>query len=55
MLAPFPAVKELLGFYLAAQPSIDPKQIRELAASRWIPNGENVCCSACLASVKRSY
>jgi DNA replication protein DnaC len=25
-----------------AQPSIDPKQIRDLAASRWIANGENV-------------
>ena len=25
-----------------ALPSIDPKQIRDLAASRWIANGENV-------------
>jgi DNA replication protein DnaC len=25
-----------------AQPSIDPKQVRDLAASRWIANGENV-------------
>ena len=39
-LAHFPAVKELAGF--EAQPSIDPKQIRDLAASRWIANGENV-------------
>ncbi|RWK08240.1 MAG: hypothetical protein EOR39_20320 [Mesorhizobium sp.] len=30
------------GFYFEAQPSIDPKQIRDLAASRWIANGENV-------------
>lgn len=41
-LAHFPAVKELAGLDLEAQPSIDPKQIRDLAASRWIANGENV-------------
>jgi hypothetical protein len=37
-LAHFPAVKELQGFDFEAQPSIDPKQIRDLAASRWIAN-----------------
>jgi hypothetical protein len=31
-LAHFPAVKELAGFDFEAQPSIDPKQIRDLAA-----------------------
>jgi len=41
-LAHFPAVKELAGFDFEAQPSIDPKQIPDLAASRWIANGENV-------------
>jgi len=41
-LAHFPAVKELAGFDFEAQPSIDPKQIRDLAAARWIANGENV-------------
>jgi DNA replication protein DnaC len=41
-LAHFPAVKELSSFDFEAQPSIDPKQIRDLAASRWIANGENV-------------
>jgi DNA replication protein DnaC len=41
-LAHFPVVKELAGFDFEAQPSIDPKQIRDLAASRWIANGENV-------------
>ena len=35
-------VKELAGFDLEAQPSIDPKQICDLAASRWIANCENV-------------
>ncbi len=41
-LAHFPAVKELAGFDFEAQPSVDPKQIRDLAASRWIAHGENV-------------
>lgn len=41
-LAHFPAVKELAGFDFDAQPSVDPKQIRDLAAARWIANGENV-------------
>jgi hypothetical protein len=31
-----------LGLLREAQPSIDPKQIRYLAASRWIANDENV-------------
>ena len=35
-------MKELSGFDFEAQPSIDPKQIRDLAASRWIANGESV-------------
>ena len=41
-LAHFPALKELAGFDFEAQPSIDPKQVRDLAASRWIANGENM-------------
>lgn len=41
-LAHFPAVKELASFDFEAQPSIDPKQVRDLAASRWSANGENV-------------
>jgi DNA replication protein DnaC len=41
-LAHFPAVKDLSSFDFEAQPSIDPKQIRDLTASRWIANGENV-------------
>jgi DNA replication protein DnaC len=41
-LAHFPAIKELSAFDFEAQPSIDPKQVRDLAASRWIANGENV-------------
>lgn len=41
-LARFPFVRDLAGFDFAAQPSIDPKQVRELGAARWIANGENV-------------
>jgi DNA replication protein DnaC len=41
-LAHFPCLRELTSFDFAAQPSVDPKQIRDLAASRWIANGENV-------------
>jgi DNA replication protein DnaC len=41
-LARFPFVRDLSGFDFAAQPSLDPKQVRELAGARWIPNGENV-------------
>ena len=41
-LARFPFVRDLSGFDFAAQPSLDPKQVRELASARWIANGENV-------------
>jgi DNA replication protein DnaC len=39
-IAHFPAVRELDGFDFAAQPSIDPKQIRDLAACRWVAHGD---------------
>ena len=35
-------VRELTSFDFAAQPSVDAKQIRDLAAARWVANGENV-------------
>ena len=41
-LAHFPAVKDLAGFDFDAQPSVNPQQIRDLGAARWIANGENV-------------
>jgi hypothetical protein len=41
-LARFPFVRDLPGFDFAAQPSIDPKQVHELAGARWIANGKNV-------------
>ena len=39
-IAHFPAARDVDGFDFAAQPSIDPRQIRELAASRWVAHGE---------------
>lgn len=41
-MAKFPYSRDLDGFDFAAQPSIDNKQIRDLAACRWIANGENL-------------
>jgi DNA replication protein DnaC len=39
-IAHFPTGRDLDGFDFAAQPSLDPRQIRELAASRWVAHGE---------------
>lgn len=39
-IAHFPAVRDLDGFDFAAQPSLDPRQVRELAACRWVAHGE---------------
>ena len=44
-IAKFPFVRTLDGFDFEAQPSLDPKQIRELATCRWIANGDACCCS----------
>lgn len=41
-IAKFPCVRTLEAFDYDAQPSLDPKQIRELAASRWVANGDSV-------------
>ena len=42
-LAHFPVMKDLVSFDFEAQPSVDPKQVRDpLAAGRWIANGENL-------------
>ena len=41
-IAHFPFVRTLDDFDFAAQPSIDAKQIRELATCRWIANGDSV-------------
>jgi len=39
-IAHFPYVRDLDGFDFVAQPSVDPRQIRELAACRWVAHGE---------------
>lgn len=41
-IAKFPYVRTLEAFEYDAQPSIDPKQIRDLAALRWVGNGDSV-------------
>jgi DNA replication protein DnaC len=39
-IAHFPTVRELDGFDFAAQPSVDQRQIRELATCRWVAHGD---------------
>ena len=39
-IAKFPFVRSLDGFDFEAQPSLDRKQIRELATCRWVANGD---------------
>lgn len=39
-IAHFPYARELDGFDFTAQPSLDPRQLRELAACRWVAHGE---------------
>lgn len=39
-MAQFPFLRELDGFEFEAQPSLDPRQIRELATCRWIAHGD---------------
>lgn len=39
-IAKFPYVRTLDGFDFDAQPSVDRKQVRELATGRWIGNGD---------------
>ena len=41
-IAKFPCVRTLEGFEYDAQPSVDPKQVRELAISRWVANGDSL-------------
>jgi DNA replication protein DnaC len=41
-IARFPYVRTLEGFEYEAQPSVDAKQLRELATSRWVANGDSL-------------
>ena len=39
-IAHFPMVRELADFDFKAQPSVDKRQVRELATSRWVAHGD---------------
>ena len=41
-IAHFPAVRELADFDFKAQPSVDKRQIQDLAAARWVAHGDAV-------------
>ena len=41
-IAKFPYVRTLEGFDFAAQPSLDPRQVHDLAACRWVANGDTL-------------
>jgi DNA replication protein DnaC len=41
-IAKFPHQRTLEGFDFAAQPSLDARQVRDLAASRWVANGDTL-------------
>lgn len=41
-MARFPFNKTLESFGFSYQPSLEPKRVKELAACRWIANGENI-------------
>ena len=41
-LAKFPFVRTLEDFEFTAQPTLDPKHLRELALCRWVGNGDGV-------------
>jgi DNA replication protein DnaC len=41
-IAKFPFVRTVEGFDFSAQPSLDPKQVRELSTCRWVANGDSV-------------
>src|SRR3546814_19699943 len=39
-IAQFPFVRDLEGFDWSAQPSLDQRQLRELATCRWVAHGD---------------
>ena len=41
-IAKFPYVRTLEGFDFAAQPSLDPRQVHDIAACRWVANGDTL-------------
>jgi DNA replication protein DnaC len=51
-IAKFRCVRTLEGFGFEAQPSVDARQIRDLAACRWVANGD-ACYSSVLSALAR--
>ena len=51
-IAKCPYLRTLDGFDFAAQPSLDPKQLRALAACRWVANGDTLLIKGRLASAR---
>ena len=41
-IAKFPCVRTMEGFDFEAQPSVDARQIRDLAVCRWVANGDSL-------------
>src|SRR3546814_4195591 len=41
-IAQFPFVRDLEGFDWSAQPSLDQRQLRELATCRWVAPGDEI-------------
>jgi DNA replication protein DnaC len=41
-IAHFPHARDIGGFDFTVQPSVDAQQIRDLAAARWVANGESL-------------
>ena len=54
-IAKFPFLRDLAGFDFKAQPSLDAKQIRELATGASSPMGKRCCCSVRRASGRRIW
>lgn len=53
-IAKFPCVRTLEGFEYDAQSSVERKQIRELATSRWVANGDSLLLLAPLVWARRT-
>jgi DNA replication protein DnaC len=54
-IAKFPHQRTLEGFDFAAQPSLDAKQVRDLAACRWVANGDALLIQGPPAWARRTW
>ena len=53
-MAHFPFARDLQGFDFAAQPSLDPRQVRELATGRFIATAKRSCSWGRQGSARRT-